>query len=185
MPKYMQGQASDPGCIVVSRKKLEEFITPTGLKHRLSSGLFRKPDPKPYNFDRIQEHMIYGDSRAAVVMATKPHLLVAVYTDELDCVRVMRFHNRYIKRYGLKVGSPLLTVNTYMQGDTLAPDLTPGPLSTGRFVEFNPIIADFITDDYERVAERKHGISQQEWDRAYTMGVTFLREKLGLKPQDA
>ena len=62
---------------------------------------------------RIAEHLEHGDSRAAIVVSTDPELLIAAYTDELDCVAMLRLPKEpLVSKYSLLRGSRLLTVNT-------------------------------------------------------------------------
>src|SRR5688500_1910536 len=75
---------------------------------------------------RIEEQLLFGDSRAAVVITTSP-LLIAAYTDEIDCVVLLRFSDRFVSEYDLKPGSRLLTVNSYAYSDgSYESDLKPG-----------------------------------------------------------
>jgi hypothetical protein len=116
--------------------------------------------------------MSFGDSRAAVVVSSDP-LLVAAYTDELDCVAILRFvPGPPIP--DLPVGSRLLTVNTYKRGTRLDSDLFPGPLRLDRWVGFYPIIADFICADQDLIDRRKAGIDEQEWERTLRFGMEYL-----------
>ena len=185
MGKYISdsAKASDPGPLRVSADKFEELVRPTGLVYALTVGLFRKIFPAPLDMEYVQEHMMYGDSRAAVVVTTSPYLMVACYTDELDCVKLVRHPKKYASRYELSVGSRLLTVNTYGQGEPVDTSLIPGPLDTGRYTRFNPIVAEFISDDMDRINERKRAISEAEWTRAYEMGLAYLRDQIGLEPR--
>jgi hypothetical protein len=118
----------------------------------------------------IVEHMDFGDSRAAVVVGVDP-ILVAAYTDELDCVAMLRFPSQ-AGGTPLEIGSRLLTVNTYYrQGHD--PDLHPGPGSKGRYGRLYPIIADFICADQGRVEKRKSEIDSAEWERATILGHAY------------
>ena len=115
---------------------------------------------------RIAEHLEHGDSRAAIVVSTDPALLIAAYTDELDCVAMLRLPKEpLVSKYSLLRGSRLLTVNTYKHNQRLDSDLIPGPLAIPRWSGFDPIIADFVTDDMERVEARKAQITSIEWER--------------------
>ena len=127
---------------------------------------------------RVEEQLLYGDSRAAVVVSTFP-LLVAAYTDELDCVAVLRFSDTFVQAYDLEVGSRLLTVNTYYYpNESHAKDLEIGPNNYGRYENFNPFIADFLTDDVETLEQRKAEISEDEWRRAEELGEKWLNNNL-------
>jgi hypothetical protein len=122
--------------------------------------------------ERIREHMRFGDSRAAIVVSTGP-LLVAAYTDELDCVAMLRFEpGSSIPE--LSIGSRLLTVNTYRAGTQVVEDLFPGPLNHGIYENFYPIISDFIATNPEVVEQRKSEIHESEWERTFSMGIEYL-----------
>ena len=128
---------------------------------------------------RLKEHVQLGDSRAAMVMWLDP-LLVAAYTDELDCVAMLKFPQSLVAQYGLKVGMPLLTVNVYPTGRNQAGDLTPGPQNFGRYPNMWPIIAEFVSSDYPRIEARKQGIAREEWERCWAMGSAYLQQRPGL-----
>jgi hypothetical protein len=123
----------------------------------------------------IREHLLGGDSRAAVVLKTDP-LIVAAYTDEMDCVALLQFDAALAAGFNLKPGSKLLTINTYWPGK-IARDLTAGPNQLGRWGNFSPLIADFLTDDGDRLQARKQQIEPAEWQRAWTMGQAYLAAK--------
>jgi hypothetical protein len=169
-----RSKASDPGRVRLSHDKLGTFC----------------PQWYPYGqgildwWDRIMgiraiyifgvsNHLWNGDSRAAVVISVSP-LLVAAYTDEMDCIAVLRFPDEFVSEFGLEVRSRLLTVNTYYAVEPLAPDLTEGPLSFHRYGNFIPRIADFLTDDVERLRARKAKIIADEWARAWVLGMRYL-----------
>ena len=61
---------------------------------------------------RIPEHLMRGDSRAALVLSTFP-LLVAAYTDELDCVAVVELPQQVRSFLSVGVGDRLVTVDLY------------------------------------------------------------------------
>ena len=169
---------------------------PAGV--RLSHAKLRKLQPELYSplakwiyrrrtaewLTLIKEHLLYGDSRAAVVVSTSP-LIVAAYTDEIDCVALLRFDDSFVSEYALEIGSRLITANLY---DYLAEpgyesDLIPGPATSERYGNFTPLIADFLTDDVERLAERKAEITADEWLRTETLGQTYLTENFA-RPRD-
>lgn len=155
--------ASDPGGVTVSDARLRRLCPELyGLRARAKARRFR---------EIIIEHMEVGDSRAAVVVRLDP-LLVAAYSDELDCVAMLRFPPDASEE-PLEIGSRLLTVNTYWRGDSYAADLDPGPLHEDRYVDFHPIIADFICADSHRVEHRKNEIAEEEWTRAQTLGTEY------------
>jgi len=172
--------ASNPGGVTLSPIKLTalypDFFTPIGRLKRLL-GFFGNNYVS--SVGQMDSHLRLGDSRAAVVISVSP-LLVAAYTDEFDCVAMLKFPEPLVALYGLKRGAPLLTVNTYMRGPRrLVADLIEGPGSLGNWHNFMPFIADFLSDDIERIEQRKREISREEWERAMILGVEYLRARPG------
>ena len=43
-------------------------------------------------------------------------------------------------------------------------------------MDFTPVIADFVTDDRERLAELKKTISKEEWNRCYQIGARAMKQ---------
>jgi hypothetical protein len=188
--------ASDPGQVDLSLKRLFALAPELAPPKKKQSPAEAKPDaPQPDApsaeqpkvapptaapvidedmrvriVETLKEHMRAGDSRAAVVISTDP-LLVAAYTDELDCVAMLQFPKALAKMHKLKVGSRLLTVNVYPRAP--AADLEPGPKDIGRYGNFFPIIAEFVTDRPERCEMRKLAISEDEWLRCESMGDAY------------
>jgi hypothetical protein len=135
-------------------------------RRRLTAGAARK---------MIAEHMRFGDTRAAVVTSVSP-LIVAAYTDEMDCVVLLHFPDWLVGQDKLKVGTRLLTVNTYGRTPTLQPDLINGPKSHGRWTMLYPIIAEFVSDDVAAINDRKRRIAHAEWERTTLLAKARLRE---------
>ncbi|MDF1815475.1 MAG: hypothetical protein P1V20_24965 [Verrucomicrobiales bacterium] len=174
-------KASDPGEIPLCHKKLRlqrpELYGLAGLIGRIRARLRR------HNLERrhIEWHLMNGDSRAAVVISVSP-LMVAAYTDELDCIAMLRFDDdlNLVDAYGLRAGSRLLTVNTYADLDERDSDLFPGPEDRRRWSGFTPIIADFLTEDENRVAKRKLEIPETEWQRTAELGKEYAEKYPGV-----
>jgi hypothetical protein len=163
-------RASDPGRIRLSRARLARLEPPAaGLPPELA----RRFSSRAQFEDMLDEHMQVGDSRAACVVSVEP-LLVAAYTDELDCVAVLHFPCWLAAEHGLKVGDRLLTVNTYFSGNRVAPDLRRGPRQMRRYWNFYPVVADFFSDDTRRIEQRKEEIDEEEWQRCAEMGAEYL-----------
>lgn len=175
-PKYHNpySRASDPGNVTLSSQKLRLFkeSIPPSIVNRL-------PD------DLLDEHLRLGDSRAAIVMKTNPFLLIAAYSDEIDGVAMLRFDNKFIDLYNLKEGSRLLTVNTYMyrKGRNIVKDLNLGPKELGRYMNFYPLIAEFLSDDMDTISRRKTHIKETEWSHAQNLGKEYI-EKNGLRARN-
>lgn len=166
--------ASDPGQVTLLRRRLSrlcpEFGDPGGGAAARIENLL---NDRNADIARMADHLANGDSRAAVVVSTSP-LLVSAYTDELDCVALLRFPDSFVRDYELSVGSRLLTVNRYGGGGPLARDLENGPASHGRWTNFQPLIADFLSDDRARIAARKSQIPEREWELALTLGQRWM-----------
>jgi hypothetical protein len=171
--------ASDPGLIRVSHEKLR-LLRPDlyGLAGLWKSLRRRFGAKESDQLAYIERQLQRGDSRAAVVISVSP-LQVAAYTDEMDCIALLRFSDDFTHRYSLAPGSRLLTVNFYGQSRP-DHDLIPGPRDLKNWTSFHPIIADFVSDDTARLQARKGQISEEEWERCEAMGreYTKIRPKL-------
>jgi hypothetical protein len=113
----------------------------------------------------IHEHLRRGDSQPALVVSTRP-LVVAAYTEDIDCVALLEFDEALALEHRLQQGSRLLTVNTYLDDAAGAHDLQPGPDRCGPWKNFWPCIAEFLSDDVEQIAQRKRDIAQNAWLKA-------------------
>ncbi|HEY2838242.1 MAG TPA: hypothetical protein VGJ26_03790 [Pirellulales bacterium] len=183
--------ASLPGGFSLSREKLEtfypNFFSPVGFLIRLIKTFLL---PRLFlTAGGIESHLRLGDCSAAVVITTAP-LLVASYTGERDCVVLLKFPEEFVGDYSLKPGTRLVSVNTYMQGPNKTPlDMIEGPQSAGRWHNVVPLIADFLSDDTQAIAQRKRQIPEAEWRRAATLGVEFTNKFPGKSrngsPQDS
>ncbi len=169
-------RAAEPGGVALSDAKLRRLRPDLyGLGHRFRAAV-------GLDFPWLvffREHLQNGDSRAAVVVSLRP-LLVAAFTDDLDCIALLEFPEQFATEYGLRDGSRLLTVNTYRRLDAYDADLIPGPENSGRWSGFQPIIAEFVSDDHDRIKRRKAQISEAEWKRAYAMGKAYLKQRPGV-----
>lgn len=134
---------------------------------------------RPYNARQarqlLAEHVRGGDSRAAMVVRRNP-LLVAAYTDEQDCIVLLEFPRWLADEHHLDEGSKLLTINTYVHGGTPAADLVLGPNSLGRWTNFYPVIAQFVSDDRPRIENRMRAITTAEWDRTVTFAQALISQ---------
>ncbi len=142
--------ASNPGELPLSAAKLRRLQPELFDKSGFGLAWDRLTGLQEGLVERLEEHLIYGDSQAAVVLSVHP-LLMAAYTDEIDCIALLRFPDYLTEEYGLKPRSRLLTVNTYFRGLRLARDLELGPRANGRYTNFQPAIADFMTEDLNRI----------------------------------
>jgi hypothetical protein len=183
MKYHAPSEASDPGHVELDLVKLCAFHpeldpNPKGFLRKLRR---MRGQERETAIELLAEHMEHGDSRAAVVMEVDP-LMVAAYTDELDCVVLLLFLDGGISGYprnlssylcqefDLRKGSRLLTVNTYQLEGELANDLVPGADNLGNYCNFWPVIADFVSNSHARIEERKREISDEEWLRTEQMG---------------
>ncbi len=167
--------ASNPGMVTLSHEKLRALqpnLYPSWLKRRLDPKFAEKVQ---WWFTHIEEHLSNGDSRAAVVVATQPPL-VAAYTDELDCVVLLEFDYEVVAAINFEVGTKLLTINTYGPRDNgVASDLKVGLGDEGRWGNFAPFIAEFFSDDIERIEARKAQVAEDEWKRTGKLGFEALQ----------
>ena len=122
--------------------------------------------------------LLFGDTRAAVVVGVRPNLVVAAYSDDLDAVALLRFSPRHADEHQLSVGSRLVTVNTYQPGAGVASDLHLGPEpQSAAFCNFHPLIADLLSEDRRRLAELHQAIPESEWKHARELGEAAVAAK--------
>ncbi len=163
--------ASDPLSLRLSHKKLRSLnpglYGARSLLRRLTTGYTLK--------DVIAEHVFRGDSQPAVVVSTQP-LLVTAYTDELDCVVLLKFNEQLTFEYELRVRSRLITINTYFPKPPYQKDLIIGKNQLNRWFGVYPIIADFVSDDNDRIEARKSAIKEREWEFTYDLGEAYMSE---------
>lgn len=171
--------ASNPGGISLSQTKLKalrpDLYGIGGIKETLKE-FFQVGLPMRIY---IKEQLQNGDTRAAVVVSIAP-LIVAAYTDELDCVAMLEFPSFLKKTYDLEIGARLLTVNCYGQGGNYPRDFILGPKLIERWTSFHPMIAEFLSHDLDHIDARKREISEVEWDRAKRMGDEYLQARPGV-----
>lgn len=162
--------ASRPGEIEISYARLEWFRRKLNWGHRYI-GAGRVPR------ERWAVHLRKGLAEPALVMRAKP-LIVAVYTDEFDCVTMLRF-TAMPAGETVREGDRLLAVNTFEhmpeKGPRLARDLVRGPGNASRWFSVHPAIADFLSDDAEGIAARKREISESEWGRVAELGEAYRK----------
>lgn len=166
--------ASDPVAVRLARRRLAAWPRAESVLSRIARWIGGDEFA-----ERIDEHLRLGDSRAAVVINCSP-LLVAAYTDELDCVALLRFPVHFVDQFHLDVGTRLLTVNTYGTRAAVAADLIPGSGDQLRWQYFYPLIAEFLSDDSERIATRKAQITEAEWERCFALGRDYVRARPGV-----
>lgn len=160
----------------------------TPLAARLSHVRYERLTPKPSGWRGLVSRMLglsllhrtttawyleEGIARAAVVMQLDP-LLVAAYSDELDAVLMLRWPTWLVEAHRLETGARLLTINAYEPGRRVVADITPGPRANGQCSNMQALIADFYTDDAERLAACRVAITEEEWQRCETMGRDHL-----------
>lgn len=171
-------EASEPGNVRVSLPKLYRLQPELESWHSwLWLSFLRrgtKYSSRKYWHDNIAEHLLYGDSNSAIVVKIEP-LLIAAYTDEMDCIVLLKFESNLVREYGLHPGMRLMTVNLY--GDLrygYARDILPGEAALGRWGNMAPFIADFLSDDLETIEERKASFPADKWMRTELMTKRYL-----------
>jgi hypothetical protein len=172
-----KSRASDPAGLTLSPRRYRRLRGMGGIVWELLGRAFGTKYP-----DLVREHLECGDSRAALVVATSP-LLVAAYTDELDCVVMLRFPRWLVREHGLEVGSRLLAVITYPHDENLARDLDLGPAHHGQFLNAHPQIGEFLSGDVERMEARKREIEEGEWRRCAELAAAY-RQTHGDRARD-
>ncbi len=84
------------------------------------------------------------DTQPAVVYSLDP-FIVSAYSDEFDAVVFLRFPEELAIIYNLSVGDRLVTACNYSdKGDKIAPDIFPGPSSSGAYFDMIPVVQLFF-----------------------------------------
>lgn len=159
--------ASNPAGVTLSKAKYKKFRDNVGWYYKLLSMCFK------FEF-HVNDWLFHADSRAAIVLQTTPEILVAVYTDEFDCVVILRFPEFVAPWYPLSNGTRLLTINTYENGEVVETDLYPGPGTLNRYSNVHPIIAEFLSDDIQQIEKRNTKISEDEWARTAELAQEYM-----------
>ena len=157
--------ASRPGRIDLSLPRVQALLDAFGGKKSLSA----------IDLHMIEDIAMNGDSQSAVVASTLP-LLVAAYSEDMDCVAMLHFPEALIEPYGLTVGTRLLSTNYYTPGRRYVRDLIP-PERGGAFANMQPVIVDFLSDNAATIAARKTEIPERDWQRAGELAAEYLRCK--------
>ena len=166
--------ASSPGGVSVSKEKLK-MLRPDlfGLKAYIM-GLIRTIFIGFNEMKIIQEHMLYGDSQPAVVISKKP-LIIASYSEDIDCVVLLEFPDEYLELYKLDEKSKLISVNTYIRGEKFQKDITPGVNCHYTWRGYSPIIGEFISDDIGILENKKEEIEEKLWEYVYILGIEYSK----------
>lgn len=164
--------ASSPGSVSLSDEKLKKlrpdlYRIGTVIVETCKSIYFGWNEKR-----RIKEHLFYGDSQPAIVISRQP-LIVAAYSEDIDCVVLLKFPDEYANIYGLEVRSKLITVNTYGKEEDFQHDILPGDNCDYTWTSFNPFIAEFLTDDLDILTHKKEQISNEFWDYVYDLAIEY------------
>lgn len=161
-----------PGELTLSIRKLIAIEPQLNDKQRWRG----KGDMRKEIIESFARQLRTGDARAAVVLDPEAGI-VAAYTDELDCVVLLRFDAALIAPLGWKEGTRLLTINGYTgKEDGLAPDLAPAPGCSSEFGNVRPLIGELLSDDTNALDLAKARIRESEWERAAQLGRQLYRE---------
>lgn len=164
--------ATSPGSVSVSDIKLKMLRPDLYGFASLLLGMI-KTFRRGYSERRqIKEHLLFGDSQPAIVMSRNP-LIIAAYSDDIDCIVLLRFPDIYTEIYNLDVKSKLISVNTYGKGDTFQKDIIPGESCNNTWTHVNPFIAEFLTDDLHTLEQKKEKIDNSLWDYVYHLALEY------------
>ena len=143
MSKYHDDNttATNPSGLSLNGSKLESLKKTLPVIKRILTNF-------QYPLDVLDEYVKLGDNRAAIVLQTYNRLIVAAYTDELDCIALLEFPIHFVKENNLEVGDRLLAINTYSKGKTITSDPDNGPESNELYNNFHTLISDFLSYDH-------------------------------------
>ena len=173
--------ASNPARLRISAEKFSIARPRRSFPVRFLSDLLGIPLRSEMITQEDYEEMLRdGDARAAVVVSTSP-TTVAAYSDEFDAVILLRIPESQCYNGNLTSESRLIAVFNYFGGiGTTSRDIQPGDCSTGQFINAEPLIGNFLSDDVERLTELQQSIPESEWQRAAELGHAALATRPNL-----
>ena len=173
LPQAQQAVATNAALLTLSDDRLRKL-----QPQLFDTAQWTREDDRTRWLRDIRHTLARGDGRAAVVVDAA-NAVVASYTDELDCVVLLRFDRALGQAYGWRDGTRLLSANSYLRRDGgVAPDLRPGPGDEGRWGNVWPLIADLLTDDATALAAGKKAIAEPEWERTLQLGRRALADRI-------
>ena len=154
-----ESYALTPGEVAMSRPMLRSFFRELSKEEKVTF-------LDDYWTNRFEEHLLMGAANAAYVVATEPEFLVSALSTDNDDVLLLSFSKEIVGPHDLKVGDPLLSVNTYALKEELTdPDLVDGENSTGLYGSFYPLIAQFLSEDKNAIRATMLQLPEEEWVR--------------------
>ena len=170
--------ATHPGRLTLNRRLLQN-VEPELRGKRLRR--WQEQDHKEGTsrvtgtLESLARHLARGDARAAYVIKTTPDVLVAAYTDELDCIAMLRFPQTVADVYRLEIGTRLIACHFYQKTDYgVALDLVPGADASERWHNFHPLIGSFLSADDDRLRQLEREIREEEWSRTRELAADWL-----------
>ncbi len=163
--------AGDPGKLILSEVKYQEIADLLKL-NEAQLKIFKKKKKA------IAEHIKYGDTQPANVVSIEP-LIISSYSDEIDGVVMLKFPDELARRYNLKIGDKLVTINLYWPKLMFdyAPDLIPGENCSQSFRDVIPVVGLFVAEN-EGVCRRKVDLIEPEyWNRLQELTLQYLKDK--------
>lgn len=166
--------ASDPGMIRLSFDRLARLHPELVLEAAAEDVI--------ESIGLVAYQLLFGDTNPAIVAATRPDLIVCAYSGDIDCVVPLRFPAALAAEHNLKPGGRVISINSYRDEPEIAPDLTPGPKYTN-WANYHPMIAEFLVDDAERLAELHRSMPEWSWQRCREMTVALMKSG-NVRPRD-
>lgn len=204
MEEGLWPEASNPGRLTLSTKLLSRFhpelFQSAGPLVRTLASLLRftsqfgakpgdttwihrwigihDPDGQCQVIERLAEHIWRGDANPALVVDTNP-LTIAAYSPDIDNVMLLRLPKETQQHLStdLRVGTRLVTCNTYGMLSTELADMARGPNAKGFWTNCTCVIAGLITEDKDRLEELKGSFSDSAWQACRQRANERLRER--------
>jgi hypothetical protein len=164
--------ASDPGLLRVSMNKLARMHPELVLDAAALDAMG--------NIRRMAWHMLLADAGPAVVCAVEPDLVVSAYSADIDCVVLLRFGREIgpalVIEENLKPGRRLIALSSYRDDEQMASDLRPGARYRA-WTNFQPIVAEFLADDGQRIAALHAAMPDWAWQRCRELTAAAVKAR--------
>lgn len=152
-------QASHPGNVAMSKKKFGY------IRDNVFHVSFTKKFMFNRQFDKLNEFLLMGDIQPAIVFyMDDKKMLISAYSEDLDAVMFLDFPIEFAKMYNLKKYACLVTTNTYYYDGEVPDDLVLGENYLGDWIDFNPLVQLFLTDNESQAKRYVNLFDDAKWD---------------------
>lgn len=163
--------ASHPACTEIS---LEKYLE---MKSKVAFWSDEQRESYDDMFEVYDNQFASGLLEPAKVVSLNP-FVISCYTEQLDCVKLLRFPAVLASKYNLQVGDRLTTSNVFPSGIyDYDESLIIGPNSYGGFYDFKPRVSLFFAKSKRFCDFQVKMIEPSKWQRLDQLTEEYVKEK--------